>query len=704
MELQGIVTYSQNTSRNQSGSNTILSTSVNAGLDPYTRLADENGNPLAIIKGYRPKYLAMIADYYGDKILDMTFKPFQDMNEGYSKMKVQDLNLNLNANYKISKVFSASLTYSYNKTLSEQNDLRGGNTFFMRDLINTFTTREDFVDPVEGPQPLKRLIPLGGLYTTNGITTNNQTLRGLLNANKTWGEKHELSAIAGADVNKFVSLNNYNQVYGYNPQTLGSNNNVPYGKVHTRLINDPLGVEFSVIPNTAGYSDFNTRAISFYSNAAYTFDKRYTFSASVRKDISSAFGASTNSGGTPYFSLGGSWNLANERFYKMEWLPVLQLRATYGYNGNVNPSRLAFPLIQYRDASTFGGNMLPDLTLGQDVSNPEFRPEKSGMLNLGLNFGLRNNRLSGSIEYFNRKATDLLSIASIDPSSGYNRPVYNSANLRATGTDISLNAINFAGRNFRWTTNFLFSYNRVKITRLFSPATYTPSQLVNTTQINIEGYDLSRMTAYRWAGLDPNTGDPMGFVNGVATPVTGSDELDKALEASSLESTVRVFGSAVPVYFGALRNTFVYSGFSLSVNFLYKLGYYTRRPVSDLVRYDLMFTDNFPSGAEFAQRWQNPGDEKKTNVPSLRYPTNFSRDEFYRLSEINVVKADHIRLQEINLGYTFKTLNSFIKNPRLYVNINNLGIVWRANKLDIDPDALDYRQPRIYGFGFSANF
>jgi hypothetical protein len=117
-----------------------------------------------------------------------------------------------------------------------------------------------------------------------------------------------------------------------------------------------------------------------------------------------------------------------------------------------------------------------------------------------------------------------------------------------------------------------------------------------------------------------------------------------------------------------------------------------------------LIQNNILGAAEFAKKWQNPGDEKNTNVPSLTFPTNENRDYFYRFSEINVLKADHIRLQEINLSYAFRKTNWFVKNPRIYANITNLGIIWRANKEGIDPDANDYPRPRTYGFGLSANF
>lgn len=101
---------------------------------------------------------------------------------------------------------------------------------------------------------------------------------------------------------------------------------------------------------------------------------------------------------------------------------------------------------------------------------------------------------------------------------------------------------------------------------------------------------------------------------------------------------------------------------------------------------------------------QKPGDELHTNVPSLTYPASQTRDSFYQLADINVLKADHVRLQEVNLSYLFGKNNWFIKNPRIFVSVSNLGIIWRANKLGLDPDINDYPRPRTYSLGLNANF
>lgn len=704
LSVQAIISYSESKSTDQSAQNKIVSGAFNTGFNPYAELADDAGNPLAISRSYRPKFLQLLANRYGDKILDMSYKPLDDIKQGYYKTANRNINLNLNANYQISPVFNASLTYGYNYGQDEINLLNGVNSYYARDWINIFTTREDYTEPFTGiAMPLKKLIPLGGFYTTQFTKRNNQTARGLISADKTWNGKHQLNAFAAFDISQFYSLLRTQQLFGYDEKTLKSSSSLPFGIENYRLFSDPQsGLSSATIPFLPGdlLSD-RFRTLSFSSNAAYTYDRRYTLSASIRRDLSSTSGPTTNKGGAPYISVGGLWNLANEKFYPMAWLPLLQLRATYGYNGNINPIVPSRPTISLNAPGSI--NQLPFASTNF-VTNGELRPERSRMLNLGLNFGLKGNRLTGSVEYFVRNTSDLIKEAPLDPTSGYASASYNIANLRSWGADVTLNSVNLQTAKFSWTSNLLFSYNRVKILKLFNANPPTANQFVSLT--NIEGYELSRMAAFRWAGLDPLTGDPRGYDadgNILSIPADPLSTNYGKIESVPV-SSMRYFGSAVPVYYGSLRNTVSYGSFSLTVGIQYKLGYYFRKSISDVIWYTTLFADNTLGAAEYGKRWQNPGDEKTTHVPSFTFPINQERDYFYRFSEINVLKADHIRLQEINLSYTFSKTNWFLKNPRIYANVTDLGIIWRANKAGIDPDANDYPRPRTVGFGLSANF
>ena len=713
LEIQGNISYNVQNNNEQAAENRITG-ATDASFQPYTRLADDNGNPLQITKMYRPGFIEQFEAAYPSGFLSYRYFPLNDIHEGYNSLKSQNLNLSFNARYSILKGLSAQVIYNYNTGRNEDNSLYRENSFYMRNMLNYFTTSNSSVNPMTGDPvaPFVNQLPLGGQYTTALTKSSNQTLRGQLNYDKTFGAKHQLSAIAGIDVSQVYSIVKNDGYYGYNENTLRSVNQLDYKTmIPIAFSEDFSGYNGNYIRNlSTGFIDNRVRTFSYYTNAAYTYNRKYTLSGSFRKDISSEFGQGTNQSGAPYYSVGGAWNISNESFYHSALFPTLTFRTTFGYNGNVNPSVLARPLITYSDFN--GDNNLPYAYTGLStgISNNRLRPEKTGILNIGLDFALRGNRLSGSIQYYNKKTTDLLTDGPLDPSTGYTHIIYNTGNLLGQGWDLTLNSLNINGNKFKWNSNLLFSYNKVKVTKLYSGEAGSAGQVVsNSSGTFNEGYDLSRVFGYEWAGLDPSTGDPRGFVNGA--PVAISNSTDGTANYNAIQNqsigTLKYFGSGVPVYFGSLRNTFSYGNFSVSANILYKLGYYFRRPKNNVVNYAELFgTTSVIQGIEYENRWQKPGDELQTNVPSaVISSTNLNRDNFYYYSSVNVLKGDHIRLQEVNLSYAINVkADRFIKNPRVYANVSNIGVIWRANKLGIDPDVFDYPIPRTYSLGFSANF
>lgn len=712
LELNANVVYNQTNTSSQSGYDRFNGTvsSADGSIYPYTKLADSQGNPLVVSRAYSPQFLDSLSSVYGNHLLDYKYKPLEDINEGYNKTKSQNINLNLGATYQILPELSANLTYNYNVGYSEMTDLSSQDSWYMRDKINLFTSAINSTDPNTGlpVAPYIRNIPLGAQYVKSTTKSNNQTLRGQLNFNKTWNEKHTISAIAGIDIAQSYGLLASDGYYGYNQTDLSVARNLNYNYYYFLLFANPLtGAGLSKISPPAGLmTEDRGRTISYFTNASYTFDNRYTASASFRRDLSNVFSSLDNNGGTPFYSVGGSWSINNEKFYHFSLLPTLKLRVTFGYNGNVNPATSAFPVLQYTPADqVFDGNFLAYAN-AFNASNSKYRPEKTAVLNFGLDFNVKGSRLSGSVDYYQKRTKDLLSTNAIDPTTGFNQLVTNSGNLYGHGIDFTLNSLNIQSGQFRWNSNFLFSYNRIKVTKIYSPISYSSGDLVSNPSAITQGDDLSRAFAFKWAGLDPKTGDPRGYLNGNIVTIdntsAGSDSYNGIVAAPI--SSLHYFGSLIPVYFGSFRNTFSYRNFSLSANLQYKLGYWFRRPFNDMVNYSLLYSDGNLLGAEYANRWQKPGDEKNTNVPSLTFPLSTIRDQFYRYSDINIVKGDHIRLQEINFSYTITKKGWILKNPRIYANVSNLGVIWRANKLGLDPDTFDYPIPRTYSLGLSANF
>lgn len=651
-----------------------------AALYPYAQLADASGNPLPIAKDYRPSY----TDTAGQgRLLDWKYRPLQEAQLADHNIRSRDILLNLNTRYNITAELNAEFKYQYENSWTGNQEYDSPDSYYTRNLINRYTQ-------LNGDQTTY-IIPVGGILDLGNSELSSNDARAQLNYNKNWGQKSELAAIAGMEIRETHANSSSSRTYGYNNDLLTFSN--------VDFVNSyPLYGNLSFpqpIPNNAGFSDILNRYLSYYVNASYSYDKRYTVSASARKDESNLFGVNINQKGVPLWSSGLSWDVNNEAFYKIDWLPYLRLRVTYGYSGNVDNSLSAYPTIAYQSPN--GYTNLPYAT-AVNPPNPDLRWEKTGILNLGVDFGLKNSRISGSLEYYSKKSTDLISPTPADYTTGFSYLNLNSADMKGKGIEIQLNARIIDGR-FKWLTNLIYNYSQSEVTKY--DETYPTGNTYVGNGLNtlpLPGKPLNAVFSYKWAGLDPTDGDPQGYVNGQV-----SKDYNTIINNSTV-ADLKYDGPGLPEDYGAFRNTFQWKNFSLSANITYRFNYYFRRTS---ISYSNLFS-RWLGNSDYDKRWQKPGDEKTTNVPSLDYPANSSRDNFYQLSEATVLKGDNIRLQDINFSYEI-TKDQWQGLPvtrlQVYLYANNLGILWRANKYHLDPDYGSYfPAPRTFSLGFKTSF
>jgi len=254
----------------------------------------------------------------------------------------------------------------------------------------------------------------------------------------------------------------------------------------------------------------------------------------------------------------------------------------------------------------------------------------------------------------------------------------NVANMDGYGWDINLKTLN-VDNALRWQTSYILSFNKSEVTRYLMPPSKSSSAYLPISFSNpMIGKPPFSVYALAWAGLDSETGDPVGLLNGEE-----STAYNQLYANTPLEDLV-FFGTAQPQLHGALMNTLTFNNISLSFNISYKFGYFFRRPSAN---YNGAF-NSFTGHQDITKRWKQPGDEKMTSVPSMVFPNPTNRDDFYRLSEILVEKGDHIRLEDINLSYTLMTSQKkpFLpKSARFFMYMSNIGVVWKANDSGIDP-------------------
>jgi len=676
--VSGDLYYTRSSNQNNGIDPYALKMTSYDGLYPYASFADGNGNPLSITQDYRESFKREAED---NGFVDWSYRPLQELKEIDKTTKATDYRVNANVRYQIIPGLSANVLYQFWNSNSQGRNQYSDKSYFARNLVNQFTQ-------VSNPGQLQLPIPKGGILDINNQAASSNNLRAQLNFNKEFGN-HQVDAIGGYEVKEVKTNGTRYRYYGYNDD-LANSSSVDYTTLFQQYYNPYTEAR---IPSIDGQTDLTDRFLSYYGNAAYTFKHRYTLSVSARKDQSNLFGVNANQKGVPLWSTGVSWNISEEPFYKLAFLPSLKLRATYGYNGNIDKTVTA-----YTTAQTFGTNSITGLPYARIMNppNPSLQWERIQIVNLGLDFELIKSIATGSIEYYQKNGSDLIGFAPIAPSTGLTRYKGNTASTKGSGVDIILNTSNINGA-FKWQTNFLFSTSKLKVTSYKDEA--TTWYLLNYGDQGgylREGNTLFGLYSYKWAGLDPATGDPQGFVEGAA-----SKDYLQVTQTTKPEELV-YHGSARPTTFGSIRNTLSWRNLSLSFNISYRLGYYFRRP-------SISYSNNLGLGGhgDYYDRWKNPGDEKHTDIPSM--PTSFdaNRDLFYLFSETLIEKGDHIRWQDIQLSYTLNK-SALLKMPfqraQLYMYVNNLGILWKATDKVADPDYRLYPALRTYSFGLKVDF
>jgi TonB-linked SusC/RagA family outer membrane protein len=663
---------------------------VKSALFPYNSLIDEAGNPLPISYGYRQSY---IQSAQANGFLDWSYRPLKELGLQENTTRNMNFRASGSAKYTFLKGFSAEMKYLYQQFNASARNLQGQDSYYVRNLINRFSILTN--GKVTGYN-----FPFGASLALNETKNSTYNLRGQLGYNHRW-QSHELAVILGYELSENRTDAASSSFIGYNDD-LGTFANV---NTTTTYKTNPNGN--GIIGNGLGIGGTLDRLRSSFANASYIYKERYSISASARVDGSNYFGVSTNQKNVPLWSAGLKWILDREKFYTSEWFPNLSIRATYGFNGNLDASVTGVTTFRYANNAQYTN--LP-YAVTSNIGNPDLRWEKSAIANIGIDFASRGGILNGSIEFFNRRGTDVIGFKSFLSSTGISSLKGNYSDMSSDGIDITLSS-KPVQKAVTWTTTIQLSYVRDKVTRY--DVVPTVAQIVasdgnSSVASPVVGRPVFGLYSYRWGGLNPQSGNPIGFVS-------GNPSEDYATITSRTPIPDLVYsGAARPVFYGGLNNSIHYKGFSLNIQLLFKAGYYFRKPT---VNYSLITSGSsayLNVNRDITSRWMKPGDEVSTNIPSMVYPFVDNRDYFYQYSEINVERGDHIRLQDISLAYEF-TKKRYPGLPfqslQVFSYINNVGIIWVANRQGLDPDAVPATfdqstmpMPRTFSFGIKGNF
>ncbi|HVB04214.1 MAG TPA: SusC/RagA family TonB-linked outer membrane protein [Chitinophagaceae bacterium] len=650
-------------------------------LYPYAQLAGAAGNPLPVVHDYNTPFVQSAP---GQGLLDWSYSPLEELKLAANTVHQSDYRINLGARYTFSPSINGQVLYQYENLSSQGNNLYSQQTYLTRNLINSYTQ-------VNPDSSLSMPIPQGAILDGNQGSTISWNFRSQLNFNHRWAA-HELQVLAGFESMESGSNAADYRLYGYDPLHATSQ---PVDYItQFPMYYDPY--ETYTIPYVNDRSSLTNRFESFFTNAVYTYKDQYILSGSARRDLSNIFGVNANLRGVPLWSAGAAWILSKASFYHSRFLPLLKGRLTYGYSGNLDNNVTAYTTAKTASqVNYFAGQPYETIINPPD---PDLSWEKDQMINLGMDFATRKGRISGSLDYYFKQGLNLIAFTPAAPSTGFTQFQGNSASSRGHGFDLVLNTRNLDGP-LKWMTQLLLTHVTDVVTRYQEQvsAIQYAEFASGTAIIPLQGRAVYSLYSFRWAGLDPLTGDPRGYYQGQI-----SEDYVNMVNKTAPDSMV-YDGPARPTVYGSLRNSFSWKGFSLSANISFEFGYYFRK---SSINYTQLLSGQ-GGNPDFDKRWQKPGDEKYTNVPSMPAQINSNRDLFYLYSQALVEKGDNIRLQDISLSYDLDRVE-WKKLPfshiQLYAYLNNLGILWSANKDGLDPDYLYLKPSRSISLGMRVNF
>lgn len=672
-------------SKIQSATNGI---ELEAAVPAYMTFKDSNGEAAAFVKNYRFAYQQQ-AEALG--LLDWLYRPLEDRGLSDRRKENNELLALLNIRYKLVDHLFLSGLYQYTDARDKNWTYYQKESFYVRDLVNRYTQ-------ANGAQ----IIPYGDIWSTDeGTELAGHQGRLQLDYNRVFSN-WQFNGLAGAEIKQDLYTGIPRAlIYGFSPETQTGVNRLDY---LTRYTTRPTG-SAQIPVASLGVSKVSDRFVSYYGNLATSWQNKIDFTGSVRWDASNLFGVKTNQKGIPLWSSGIAWN--THTLLRSDWVNKLRLSATYGYSGNVNRAVSVYNVVKY---GTDQDTNLPIATLDR-VGNPALRWESVRTWNTAMELSLWNNRMSTKLEVYNKKASDLIGEDQLDPTTGINSTILpkvtnmvNYASLRTKGIDVQLDVKVLRSTQFKWDMNVLFSKNTNRV-KDYNMVQQTNTNMVLTTSPPRIGESLNAIYALPWIGLNPESGRTL-----LAEEYAGKTyrEYYEKYPVDRLQ----IAGVSRAPYFGSINQQLSYANFTLGIQLIWKAGHSFRRE-SMLPGYEYFIPGQLHQDID--RRWQKSGDESFTTVPAaVAYTTSTTADSYYegqvyKYASVLVEPADYIRLQNIQLSYVWQRI-SVKKLPfeslRILFNVRNVGILWRANRLGVDPDYYYslYPNPRLASVSFQMQF
>ena len=611
------------------------------------------------------------------------FNILHELDNNYIDVSVTDIRVQGELKAKPIKQLELSAlgAVKYTGSAQEHYILDNSNQALAYREMSTSTIRANnpylYTDP-DDPYSLPiSVLPAGGIYERTDNSLFGWDFRATANYSQTFADKHIVNVFGGTEINSIERHGTWFRAWGIQ-YGMGETPNYDY-RVFKK------GNE----ENSDYYSMTNTRVRSaaFFANATYSYMGRYTINGTIRYEGTNKLGKSRQARWLPTWNVSGAWNIHEEDWMKPVNYAIshLSLKASYSLTADRGPSSVTNSAVVISSANPWRPftSVKESMLYIADLANTDLTYEKKKELNLGLEAGFVDNRINIGLDWYTRNNYDLIGVINTQGMGGQVEKLGNITSMKSDGVELSLTTTNILKKNFKWTTNLIYSHSHNVVTNL--KTTMRAIDLITGNGFAQEGYPVRSIFSIPFEGLN-SEGLPT-FINQDGNK-TVSDIYFQYSDAEGLSKWLQYSGNADPTDVGSFGNIFEFYGFRLNVFMTYSFG--------NVIRLDPVFSnkyndlDSMPK--EFRNRWTTPGDEKYTNIPVIasQWQNKADSDLKYAYSAYNysterIAKGDFIRMKEISLSYDFpkKWIERIKLNSlSLKVQATNLFLIYADSKLN----------------------
>ena len=636
------------------------------------------------------------------------FNIFDELANNYIDIKVTDLKFQGDINWKPVRGLEIAALAAIRYQMSRQehhikDDSNQARAYRAGIFPEDNTIRENnsflYTDPDDPTALPETVLPKGGIYNLTEYSLLSTDFRATISYNADLGKNgdHIISLFGGGELNSTDRQYTFFRGWGYQY----NNGGIPYVDYHL--------FKQSQEENSTYYSNEFTyyRNLAFFGMATYSYKGRYTINGTIRYEGTNKLGKSRQARWLPTWNVSGAWNAHEERW----WAPTFgkawthaSLKGSYSLTADRGPAWVTNSLAVFGSYSPFRPNTNASETgiQLQDLENSELTYEKKHELNIGVAFGFVDNRINVEFDWYRRNNFDLIGLVQTMGVGGTTTKWANDATMESTGCEFTISTTNIKTKDFKWTTDWIFSWGENKITKLDSRAQVY--QLVaGSIMGRVEELPVGALFSIPFAGLTEE-GLPTFYVDKEHTQIAGPGSYDLVNFQEFYDNVdyLKYEGTVDPTIMGSFGNTFSWKGLKLNVFFTYSFGNVLRLDPLCYV-YSSQYSDLTASMKEMKNRWVVPGDEQRTTIPAIATVRQMGEINdltnaysAYNYSTERVAKGDFIRLKELSLSYDLpkklfegqKAVSSF----SVKLSATNLWLAYADKKLN-------GRDPEYYNSG-----